>query len=109
MSYPGLGFFSVPNLNPTVSKLEKGVAGAKTAVTKAQAIADANKIEKRHWDKLAKTEQGFQKALNTLDMIYPEHKRGKLDKLDKQIGMLALLAALALIGSTALLHVWVNR
>jgi hypothetical protein len=102
-----LGF--IPDLNPAAAKLQAGATSAKTAAAKAQILADTYKVEKKHWDKLSRAEQKFQKAMNTLDMIYPEHKRGLADKLSKQVGIIALFAALALIGSTALLHIWVNR
>lgn len=109
MSYANLGFFDIPKLDPAVDKLEQSVKSAKIATDKAQRLVEANKIEKRHWDKLARAEQSFQKSLMLLDKVYPEHKRGMAEKYNKQLGMLALLASLALIGSTALLHVWVNR
>lgn len=102
-------FQGLPDFNPAVDKLEQGVDTAKVATAKAQALAEANKIEKRHWDSLAKSEQSFQKSLLMLDKVYPEHKRGLSDRYSSQLGAIALLGALGLIGSTALLHVWVNK
>ena len=109
MIYPGLGFIDFPDFNPAVDKAADAVKSAKEAADRADVLANTYKVEQKHWDKLARTERKFQKALGTLNKIYPESKRGLADELGGQIGILALLAALALIGSTALLHVWVNR
>jgi len=106
-----LGFLDIPkiNMNPALEKLESGVSRLKSGTEKADALLAANKLEKRHWDQVAKTEADFQKALNRVDRIFPESKRGMGKSFEKQMGLLALLAALGLIASTAFLHVWVNR
>lgn len=106
-----LGFLEVPKINadPVLEKLESGVASAKTGIAKADALLEANKLEKKHWDKLAQTEAAFQKALSNVDRIYPERKRGLANRMGHQMKILALLGALFMIGSTAFLHVWVSK
>lgn len=105
------GFFDVPKINadPALDKLESGVTMLKTSTAKADVLLEKHKIDKEKWDKLARAEAAFQKALNDVDRIYPERNRGLADRMGKQIGTLALLGALFLIGSTMFLHVWVNK
>jgi len=107
MSYHGLGI-SFPDFNPAVDSATKAVRGAKVAIGKAQVAADKYQLQPKHWDKLSAAERKFQKALQIMDKVAPEHMRGISKKIGGQVGQLALLAALALIGSTLLLHVWVS-
>ncbi len=108
MSYHGLGS-GLPDFNPAVDSALKTVRQAKVTIGKAQVFADKHQLEKKHWDKLGKAEQAFQRSLKLLDKVAPKHIVGMADKIGGQVGILALLAALGLIGSTLLLHVWVNR
>jgi len=107
MSYHGLGA-SFPDFNPAVDSAIRVIRKTKVALGKAQTAADKYQLRKEHWDKLSSAEQKFQKTLQLMDKIAPEHVRGISKKIGGQVGQLALLAALALIGSTLLLHVWVS-
>ena len=106
MSYSYIGL--IPDLDPMVTKLEEGVKKAKIATAKAQIAADKYQLRQSHWDKLSRVEQSFQRSLRLIDKVAPQKMQGMSKKIGAQVGMLTAIAALGLIGSTLLLHVWVN-